>query len=101
MTDDTAWQGGPPVVAAYPQYSVVTAWTSRLHQNDSAFYNNIEYAAFDLDGRIVFPVTRVSDNVSVTTKTSDRQPTLAPPDGSTAEPVSDRRSPGGAVRGRP
>ncbi|MCP4536159.1 MAG: hypothetical protein GY832_03345 [Chloroflexi bacterium] len=77
MTDDTVWQGGPPVVAAYPQYSIVAAWGSRLYQNDSALYHNIEYAAFDLDGRIVSPVTRVSDNISVTTNTFERQPTLA------------------------
>ncbi len=77
MTDDTAWQGGPPAVAAYPQYNVVAAWTSRPHQNTSATYLNIEYAAFDLDGKLVSPVTQVSDNVSVTTNTLERQPTLA------------------------
>jgi hypothetical protein len=84
MTDDDDWQNGPPAVAAYPQRGIVAAWVSSYHNNGSATYYNVEYAAFDTDGQVLIPITQVSDNVSATQYTRERHPTLAvdPVDGS-------------------
>lgn len=77
MTDDSLWQNGPPAVAAYPQYGIVAAWAGPSRYDGSATYYNIEYAAFDLDGDPVIPVTQVSDNISATVYTREYDPALA------------------------
>jgi hypothetical protein len=77
MTDDSLWQDGPPAVAAYPQYGIVAAWVGPYHNNGSTTYYDVEYAAFDLDGDPVIPVTQVSDNVSATVYTREYNPVLA------------------------
>jgi uncharacterized repeat protein (TIGR01451 family) len=83
VTDDLDWPFSPPAVAAYPREVIVTAWASDGYYNDTAEYNNIEYAAFDAEGSTVVSVTQVSDNISVTFNTYDYEPApaVSPVDG--------------------
>ncbi len=67
VTDDDAYQNGPPAVAAYPRENIISAWTGAGNYNDYGYYYyNIEYAAHDADGNQVIPVIQVSDNISAT-----------------------------------